>query len=184
MDKKEECLNFICDEIKKDCNSEFSRKTLLKILELIPSVPRVPGANVFYELCRKVIPLAIDMVFIKDHKVLLVYRKDAFYDGWHFPGFYRQPYTSLLEDAQNRAHNEVGKDVKIIKVEVIGTRDHFDNPRFHDFGLLTLCQFEGTPNSGEWFREMPKMIPIQEKYWEYIIPFIEQPEDKKLDFNI
>lgn len=161
-----------CEKIASDPQSDFSKKTFLKILKLLPSVPNVPGAEVFYELAKKSIPVAIDLVLIRDKKILLVKRKDKFYDGWHFPGFYRKPRTSLLEDCKARVKNELGGNIKIISAKPVGYADHPDNHRFHDFGILALCQFKGKPNLGRWFSKMPKMINIQKKYWKIVEPHL------------
>lgn len=165
-------IEAVCKAIASDPQSDFSKKSFLNILKLLPSVPNVPGADVFYELAKKSIPVAIDMVLLRDKKVLLVKREDKFYDGWHFPGFYRKPYTPLLDDCKDRVKAELGGNIEIISVKPIAYMDHIDNHRFHDFGILSICQFEGEPDKGEWFSEMPKMINIQEKYLEIIKPYL------------
>lgn len=165
-------INSICEIIASNPQSDFSKNIFLNLLKLLPTIPNVPGAEVFYELAKKSIPVAIDMVLIRDKKVLLIKRKDKFYNGWHFPGFYRKPYASLLEDCKERVKNELGENIKIISAEPIGYGDHIDNRRFHDFGIITLCRFKGEPKYGKWFSKMPKMISIQKKYWEIIESYL------------
>lgn len=171
-------LDLLCKKVASDPQEDFSKKTFFKILKILPSIPNVPGAEVFYELARKSIPVAIDMVLIRNGKVLLVRRNDNFYDGWHFPGFYRKPYTTLLIDSQERIRDEVGGSINIISVRPIGYFDHPNNHRFHDFGILTLCEFEGEPLKGEWFSEMPKIIDIQKEYWKTIEQYLAQEPNK------
>lgn len=182
MDTKQRALELVVAELERDQGSEFSRAAFLEVLRRLPAVPRVPGEPVFVELMRKAVPLSVELVLFKDamaSEVLLTYRKDQFFVGWHFPGTYRTPNTpslktSFLEDVQRCADNEIG-GVTITGVRQIGFAEHPDSRRFHDACMVVVCDFEGEVGEREgvrWFSTRirpPDFIEEHHSYWEMIV---------------
>lgn len=110
-------------------------------------------------------PVAIELIIIRDGKVLLTWRTDSFFTGWHTPGSYLKKGETWQDAAQRCADREIKARVDVMCV--LTAHNHPDSPRFHDVCILLLCEIgEGEPQTGEWFSEMPPdMIPEHRKYW-------------------
>jgi len=177
VEAERKALDAVLMEIDANPTSEFACTAFLEMLRRLPPLPRIPRMpstgqpDVFLEFACKGVILAVELVLFRNemsNEVLLTYREDEFFTGWHFPGTYRAPRVSLLEDAQRCADNELC-GVRITKVRQIGFHEHPESPRFHDAGMLVHCHFEGTPQYGKWFERAPQdLIPVHEKYWEVI----------------
>ena len=163
---REQALEAVLEGIREGSQSDFAKRAFLEMLRLLPPVPHVPGKEVFFELARKGVLLAVELVLVRDGQVYLTHREDEFFTGWHLPGTYREPRASLLMDAKRCAAKELGAHVAITKACKIGFEEHPDSDRFHDGGILTLCTFKGEPEKGQWFRERPPdLIRVHKKYW-------------------
>lgn len=93
---------------------------------------------------------------------LLTYRQDDNWDGWHIPGGFML-YRESIADACNRiAQKELGISCRFEKlVDAYMWPDH---PYASALSLICICHSEETPNDGEWFTEIPKMIPHQDEF--------------------
>src|SRR3989338_1650174 len=65
--------------------------------------------SVFLAICKSIPIIAIDLAIMPDPKhILLTYREDDFYKGWHIPGSILR-YGDSIEKAQKRvAEEELG----------------------------------------------------------------------------
>ena len=168
---QQEALMVVLGELGRDPKSDFAKQAFLEVLRLLPPVPHVPGSEVFFELARKMVPNAVELILVRDGKVYLTYRADEFFIGWHLPGTYREPSTPfikvpLITDALRCAKKELGPNVMITSARKIGWEEHPESSRFHDAGILTFCEFMGEPKGGQWFSECPSdLIPVHLKYW-------------------
>lgn len=142
------------------------------IRELVPPLPRIPN-QLWRTIMSRNVPTSIELVLIRDGKVLLTRRDDEFFQGAHIPGTYLKPGETYLEAAQRCAKKELGIDVH--SVEPIGHAvNHPANNRFHDCSQLILCSFMGEPGAGEWFAEKPDdLLAAQQEYWDIIKPHLE-----------
>lgn len=117
------------------------------------------------------VPACVELVIVRNGKVLLCHRKDEFFEGWHTPGTYIGPGETFQEAAQRCAQKEVKAHVRVIKC--IATFLNNDSPRFHDVSNLLFCEIEGDPQSGAWFQECPPdLIPVHKKFWPAIEPYL------------
>lgn len=155
--------------------TDTGKHALANMLHFLPPFHKGRWGEVFVPFMEKVVPTAIELVIIRDHKVLLTHRTDPYFTGWHTPGTYVGPRETRQETAQRCADKELKMRVRYIRD--IDEKDHPNSPRFHDQCILLLCEIvEGEPQAGQWFSEMPPdLIPEHQKYW----PAIEE-ELKKL----
>lgn len=125
-----------------------------------------PGrwGKAFIPLKKKGVHCAIELVIVQNGKVLLTWRDDKFFCGWHTPGTYLEQKETWQNAAQRCADREIKARVDVIRV--IDTHNHPESPRFHDVSVLLLCSIVGEPQTGQWFSECPAdLIPVHKKYW-------------------
>lgn len=118
----------------------------------------------FIPLKKKGVHTAIELVIVWDGKVLLTWRDDKFFRGWHTPGTYLEQGETWQDAAQRCADREL--KTKVYVVNDLKSFNHPESPRFHDHCTLLLCDIVGEPQTGQWFSEMPQdLIPVHQKYW-------------------
>lgn len=127
----------------------------------------------FIPLRSLMVTVACELIIIQDGKVLLTYRYDKHFSGWHTPGTYIEPGEDLQATVQRCATRELG-EVKVQFVRMIGGVNHPKSARFHDLSVLALCNLvEGEPSAGGWFNECPEdLIPDHREYWPIIKSFL------------
>ncbi len=64
---------------------------LLSLLEKMGAVHKSSWGEAFVPFMSKVVPAAVELVIVRNGKVLLTHRRDAYFRGWHFPGTYLGP---------------------------------------------------------------------------------------------
>lgn len=114
------------------------------------------------------VPVAVELVIVRGGKVLLTYRDDPFFKGWHTPGTYMEQGESWQDAAQRCADKEVKAKIHVLRV--LEPVNHPDSPRFHDVSVLLLCEIiEGEEQAGEWFAECPAdLIEVHRPFWPMI----------------
>lgn len=149
--------------MEKGALSNLEIKTLEKLLKKVPALPRVPR-ELFIPLMSKNVPVAIELAPVSNGKVLLAYRNDAFYKGWHFPGSFMIPGETFEESCKRIISNEIGLRVKKISLMFIAVSPR--NKRFPLAHILFRCDVSGTAKRGEWFSKMPKdIIASHVRFW-------------------
>lgn len=165
---REEALRVVLVEIDREPGGVFALDAMMKVVERVPPLPRMP-LEVFMVLMKKVVAAAVELVIIRNGRVLLTRREkgDPYFQGLHTPGTYMGVGETLVQSAQRCADRELG--VRILNARVIGGFTKPDNPRFHDFSALTLCEIEGDPRDGEWYDTRPEdIIPVHRPFWNVI----------------
>lgn len=166
-----------------DDNQQFTdtgKHALATMLHFLPPFHKGRWGEVFVPFMSKMVPTAIELVIIRDHKVLLTHRTDPYFTGWHTPGTYVGPRETRQETAQRCADKELKARVRYIRD--IDEKDHPDSPRFHDQCVLLLCEIVGEPQTGQWFFEMPSdLIPEHQKYWPAIEAELRKPSGGTAD---
>ncbi len=168
MVTREEALQVVLAEIDREPGGPFALDAMMKVVGRVPPLPRMP-LEVFMVLMKKVVAAAVELVIIRNGRVLLTRREkgDPYFQGLHTPGTYMGVGETLIETAQRCADRELG--VKILNARVIGGFSSTDSPRFHDFSALTLCEIEGDPREGEWHDTCPgDIIPVHRPFWDVI----------------
>lgn len=158
---------------------EYTPEGLSALSELLDPLPTIWGTTpkgnqgrwgpVFISLMSKVVPASIELVIVRENKVLLTHRTDTFFTGWHTPGSYFDPSDTLQSAADRCAEKELGCEVKVERYLNSCLQTKMENKRFADLPNLVLCHPITEPRSGEWFSEMPDTILAHHrKYWPYI----------------
>lgn len=132
--------------------------------------------DAFIPMRRKVgVVVAVELVIVREGKVLLSYRDDKHFTGWHTPGTYQRQDETWQDTATRCAGRELERPVKILRSLL--PQDNPDSPRFHDVSILLLCEMEGLPSllmrGGSpkpgycrWFSDCPEdLISVHRKFW-------------------
>lgn len=139
---------------------------LARLLEKLPVFHKGRWGKAFVPLMSKCVPACVELVIVRDDKVLLTHRKDEFFDGWHTPGTYIGPGETFEEAAQRCANKEIKASVRVLRHIAVFLND---NPRFSDLSNLLLCEMKEEPQDGTWFTECPTdLIPEHQKFWSVI----------------
>lgn len=136
---------------------------------LTPGFPKSPY-DIFEKFMSKVVPVAVELVLIRQGKVFLTWREDNFFRGWHFPGGFISPRETLIKTCQRIADRET-PGLSIISVDVLDIVNNTDDPRFHCVSLIVKAQTFDEPQSdhGCWFSEKPAdLIEIHQPIWQKI----------------
>jgi hypothetical protein len=119
--------------------------------------------DAFYAFCEAFISPVIDMApyryVDKKIEILLIYRKDKYYDGFHLPGSVITPGKTSKETLESVIKNELGNNVKVNKTHFIKIMDTMKgqgiglDTRGQDLKLLYACEVGGEVLDGEWFKK-------------------------------
>lgn len=134
-------------------------------------------------LVSKLTPLINVDLLIKNRKgeVLLCYREDAFYKGWHIPGGVIRFKESVKERLQGTARKELGAVLRswsgplAVFEKICWDRD----VRGHFIAMLYLCRLKSgprpslrcidlrAPRGGQWawFRSAPRNLLTQHRVY-------------------
>jgi ADP-ribose pyrophosphatase YjhB (NUDIX family) len=153
---------------------------IARIVNIVPAFPNMPRP-LFVPMHRKTAVSAnIELVIIRDGKVLLVKRTHPGRDGkpeteYHTPGTYIAEGESLLETAQRCADGEL--KVVVTAVKKADGILHSTDPRFASYSIGVLAAIEGEPAAGEWFDKNPGLLEVQQTYWDlFIEPYLHSRE--------
>jgi ADP-ribose pyrophosphatase YjhB (NUDIX family) len=139
--------------------------------EIIPPAPHIPAA-LWLTVMSRAVPTSIELVLIRDGKVFLTRRDDAYFKGTHFPGSYLAPGETFLQAARRCAEREVKIDVTAAEPFGVAVNHPVHN-RFHDCSVLLKCAFESIPQGGEWYDKKPAdLLAVQQEYWTQVEPLL------------
>lgn len=133
--------------------TEKEIKQLVTILEKV----RLPAPYpVFIALLKSVPMIAVDLAVMpdKDH-ILLTYRDDEFYKGWHIPGSILR-YSETTKDAWRRVvTEELGMN---IRSAMFKTYFNYQDHRESGITLLFVAKPKGKLKDGVYFalNKLPK----------------------------
>ncbi len=127
---------------------------------------------VFQALCKVVPFAACELAIVNSKKeILLVWRDDKFWRGWHFPGGlirFRESFEARIE---KNAWEELG--AKIETLQFLFPMNYPQSKRGHNVALVFLCRTEMKPKKGRWFKTMPKNIIEEHKeVWKKVKSFL------------
>jgi len=118
-------------------------------------------------------------------EILLIYRKDEYYDGYHVPGAVLIPGQKIEDALSNLLKRELGDNVRINHLEFVKYFEMLkgsgigQNSRGHEIKIVFAGKIEGEPKNGEWFAKnnLPNnIIPG----FVYIIPYMFDWAEKNL----
>lgn len=127
------------------------------------------GTELFEQIIKVVPQTAIEALVVDNidnpRKVLLTWRQDKNYFGWHIPGGYIR-FGEMPEDRLKRViRKELG--VLVRKYKDTCLNHTLIDSRGHTIGLIYLVELENTRTiDGTWFDKIP--TPIIERHKEII----------------
>lgn len=139
----------------------------------------------FYAFCESFISPVVDVIPYRvvnnEIEILLIYRKDKYYDGFHIPGSIIVPGKTSDETLDIVIGKELGNKADIggkhfIKIlnTMKGSGVGFDE-RGQDLKLLYACEVRGEVLEGDWFSKnnLPtNIIPEHQQVIPEIIDWI------------
>ncbi len=106
---------------------------------------RWPAPEMLFEAhCKNEIGIAIELCVLRKQKgewqVLLIYRQDKFFKGWHMPGSLLMPGETIVQVFKRLSHDEIG--VAITKPKFVTINEHFTR-RGYEISLVHTCHLVG-----------------------------------------
>jgi len=92
----------------------------------------------------------------KTSKILVTWRDDKHYHGWHFPGGYIRFGKDFDETVHNVIQKELGVGIKRLKDT--GVKYGGVDSRGHTLGIVFLVELDSNPSKGEWFDKVPSEL--------------------------
>ena len=129
--------------------NKLTSKEIKQLVKLLKKVKLPAPYPVFIALCKSVPLIAVDLAVMPDkNHLLLTYRKDEFYDGWHLPGSILRSFESVENALKRVARGELG--VKVSKPKFVTYFSYFDS-REYGIALLFAAKPKSKPTDGKYF---------------------------------
>lgn len=136
-------------------------KQLLTLLKKVDK-PHEGLPRPIFSAMTKIVPfIACELVVVGKKGILLTWRADKWWKGWHFPGGLLRYKEGFEERIQKVAYEELG--IHIDSIKFLFPMNYTEGPRGHDISLVFLCTTSMTPTDGEFFKTMPKNIIEEHK---------------------
>jgi NUDIX domain len=148
-----------------DADQDALIELLAKLRAAGKAVPRMPRP-LFYAL-RGVAALTAVEILIEGApgQVLLTWREDQHWSGWHLPGGFVAPFETLADACARVSDRELGQHVVFDRVLTAeGWRDH---PYASVVSIVCLCQPTQPITVGRCFSGIPEQLIEQHR------PFLE-----------
>jgi len=131
-------------------------KRLVLLLKKIDK-PHEGLPQLVFDALTKIVPfVACELVIAEKEGVLLTWREDKWWKGWHFPGGLLRFQESFKERIEQVAWKEFGVNVSSFKF--LFAKDCSHSKRGCGVSLVFLCKTAMAPNRGKFFKKMPKNI--------------------------
>lgn len=155
--------------------NDQEEKRLKKFLVELKPIPHLKP-EFFETILPLVVTVAVELVIVKGGKILLTWRNDKFYRGWHFPGSIMGVNESFKDTCKRITKEELGVNFKSFKlIDIINNPLDKTNPRNHLVSLLMSCEIKGKSRTGQWFSKCPlDIIPVHKKFWPIIKDYFTQ----------
>jgi ADP-ribose pyrophosphatase YjhB (NUDIX family) len=112
--------------------------------------------------------LAVEVLVTRSgREVLMTYRDDDDWTGWHVPGGFVGCGEAVETACGRIARRELGVDVRTERI--LGAFTWPDHPYAHAVSLLCVCTAPGTPAAGEFFSSVPE--PVVAHHAEFVARF-------------
>ena len=148
--------------------SEKESKQLSLLLKKIDNPHEGLPQPIFDALCDLVPFVACELAIVDKKKgVLLTWREDKWWHGWHFPGGLLRFRENFEERIERVAWEELG--INLSKIKFLFPKNCNQGARGHVVSLFFLCETEMTPKKGKFFKKMPKnIIDAHKEFWKKI----------------
>lgn len=152
----------------------FNAKEIKQLVALLKKIdnPHQGLPQPVFDALIKIVPFAACELAVVDGKggILLTWREDEWYKGWHFPGRLMRFRESFEECIKNAAQDEL--NIKISSHKFLFVKDYSQSPRGHVVSLVFRCQTTETVKQGKFFKKMPKdIIEDHKELWRKIQKF-------------
>ena len=143
-------------------------KKLVSLLAKIKNPHEGLPQPVFDALCDVIPFVACELVVIGKKGILLTWREDKWWKGWHFPGGLLRYRESFDERIQKVAFDELG--INLTSCKFLFPINYSQGVRCHSVSLVFLCKTAMIPKDGKFFKKMPKsIIESHKELWEKTI---------------
>jgi len=137
-------------------------KHLVALLKKIDKPHEGLPQPVFEALVGVVPFIACELIVVDDKRgLLLTWRSDKYWRGYHFPGGLLRYNEGFDERIQAVAGNELEVHIKGFKF--ICPFNYTNGIRGHCVSLVFLCRTEMKPKTGKFFKIMPRNIIEEHK---------------------
>lgn len=156
--------------------NDFGKDLLTKLLPRLPLIHQGIWGSVFVPLTRLLVKANVDLAVVDNGEVLMTWRDDEYFRGWHFPGGCLGPGENLDQAVQRIAERELG--LRVVVQKQIEFFNNSDNHRSHDAAFFMLCTLNPSEtrvskSSWGWFRECPPdIIKVHEKNWRKVKDYL------------
>ncbi|MBU2260239.1 NUDIX domain-containing protein [Patescibacteria group bacterium] len=152
----------------------LKEKELRQLVSLLKKIedPHKGLPQPIFDALIKVVPFVACELAITDKKgrLLLTWRDDKWWQGWHFPGGLFRFRESFRERLEEVARRELGVGIK--KYDFLFVKDCSQGRRGHVVDLVFRCETTKTPKHGKFFNKMPKnIIEDHKEFWKRIKKF-------------
>lgn len=146
----------------KEVITEEDVRTFQRIAAKIKDPGQGLPQGVFDALCKLVPFPACELVVVNaDKEVLLTWRDDGYWRGWHFPGGLMRMNEDFISRLNKTAQREFG--CKVISAKYLFPFNYPRTARGHDVSFIFLCKIKGKPTDGKFFKKMPKDLIAQHR---------------------
>jgi len=150
----------------------INQKEIKHLVSLIKKIdnPHEGLPQPVFDALIKVVPfVACELAVVGKKGILLTWREDKWWKGWHFPGGLLRYQESFEERMDQVAWKEFG--VNISSCKFLFVKDCSHGKRGHVVSLIFICHTSMTPKSGKFFKKMPKnIIEDHKEMWERVHP--------------
>lgn len=145
-----------------------------EIKQLVPLLKKIDNPHEglpqpVFDALIKIVPFVACELAVVDGKggVLLTWRNDKWWRGWHFPGGLFRFRESFEERIEQVAWKELG--VNITKFKFLFAKDCSQGKRGHVISMVFRCETAMKHRHGKFFKKMPKnIIEDHKELWEKI----------------
>ncbi len=134
--------------------SEVRMKVLLRLLDFVNPLPNMQYAVIRKFWGRRLVPMnPMELILVtgdpfqvppRNLRVLLLYRDDEYFSGWHFPGGLLGSDEKVIEGAVRRvAWEEVG--VALGEVLTVRSVNFSMTARNHNYSTIHVCRMTEEP---------------------------------------
>lgn len=152
--------------------SKLTPKEIKDLVRLLKKVRLPAPYPVFVALCKSVPLVAVDIALMKDkNNLLLTYRDDEFYKGWHVPGSILLFQEEPLQAFYRMAKKELGLKPKDLAEVKFQTYFNYNDARESGVALLFTASSKVQPKGGKYFHldNFPEdFLKVQKKEIEYL----------------
>lgn len=149
--------------------SEISQNELKEMAALVLAYIENPekgiGKDLFDAIITIVPQTCIEAIVVDNidgpSKILVTWRDDEHYHGWHFPGGYIRFGDNYEQTVKKVINRELQAGVK--KLKFTGVLISNVDSRGHTLGAVFLVELDVNSTKGEWFNHVPKNLLAHHK---------------------